>query len=126
MGKAVGIDLGTTLSEIVVMEGGEPKLISSAEGSRLVPSIVAIGKNGERLVGEIAKREAIVKPENTIYSIKRVIGRKWGDPLERELPVEEEARRVTYKMVRGPDNAVRVAMGGKEYSPEEVSAMRSQ
>ena len=123
MGKAVGIDLGTTFSEIAVMEGGEAKLIASAEGSRLVPSIVAIGKNGERLVGEIAKRQSITNPENTIYSIKRVIGRKWGEPSDRELPVEEDARRVTYKMVRGSDNSVKVVMGGKEYSPEEISAM---
>lgn len=123
MGKTVGIDLGTTFSEIAVMEGGEPKLIASAEGSRLIPSIVAIGKNGERLVGEIAKRQSITNPENTIYSIKRVIGRKWGEPSDRELPVEEDARRVTYKMVRGPDNSVKVVMGGKEYSPEEISAM---
>ncbi len=123
MGKAVGIDLGTTFSEVAVLEGGEPKVIASAEGSRTVPSVVAIGKNGERLVGEVARRQAITNPENTIYIIKRFMGRKWGEPSERELPVEDDARRVTYKVVRGPNDTVRVVMGGKEYSPEEISAM---
>ena len=105
------------------MQGGEPVVISSAEGSHLFPSIVAISKTGERLVGQIAKRQAIVNPENTIYSIKRFMGRKWGEPIGRELPVEEDARRKTYKVTRGPNNEVRVLMGGKEYSPPEVSAM---
>src|SRR4030043_276568 len=123
MGKVVGIDLGTTFSEIAVMEGGEPVVITSAEGSRLVPSVVAISKSGERLVGQIAKRQAIVNPENTIYSIKRFMGRKWGEPAGRELPVEEDARRKTYKVTKGPNNEVRVVMGGKEYSPPEISAM---
>ncbi len=123
MPKAVGIDLGTTLSEIAVMEGGKPKLIPSAEGSNLYPSVVAISKNGERLVGQVAKRQAIVNPENTIYSIKRFMGRKWGEPPGRELPVEEDAKRVSYKTTRGPNNEVRVIMGGKEYSPAEISAM---
>ena len=123
MGKTVGIDLGTTFSEVAVMQGGEPVVISSAEGSHLFPSIVAISKTGERLVGQIAKRQAIVNPENTIYSIKRFMGRKWGEPIGRELPVEEDARRKTYKVTRGPNNEVRVLMGGKEYSPPEVSAM---
>jgi molecular chaperone DnaK len=123
VGKTVGIDLGTTFSEVAVMQGGEPVVISSAEGSHLFPSIVAISKTGERLVGQIAKRQAIVNPENTIYSIKRFMGRKWGEPIGRELPVEEDARRKTYKVTRGPNNEVRVLMGGKEYSPPEVSAM---
>ena len=123
MGKTVGIDLGTTFSEVAVMQGGEPVVISSAEGSHLFPSIVAISKTGERLVGQIAKRQAIVNPENTIYSIKRFMGRKWGEPIGRELPVEEDARRKTYKVTRGPNNEVRVLMGGKEYSPPEISAM---
>jgi molecular chaperone DnaK len=123
VGKTVGIDLGTTFSEVAVMQGGEPVVISSAEGSHLFPSIVAISKTGERLVGQIAKRQAIVNPENTIYSIKRFMGRKWGEPLGRELPVEEDARRKTYKVTRGPNNEVRVLMGGKEYSPPEISAM---
>jgi molecular chaperone DnaK len=123
MGKTVGIDLGTTFSEVAVMEAGEPVVITSAEGSRLVPSVVAISKNGERLVGQIAKRQAIVNPENTIYSIKRFMGRKWGEPAGRELPVEEDARRKTYKVTKAPNNEIRVVMGKKEYSPPEISAM---
>jgi len=123
MGKTVGIDLGTTFSEVAVMEAGEPVVITSAEGSRLIPSVVAISKNGERLVGQIAKRQAIVNPENTIYSIKRFMGRKWAEPAGRELSVEEDAHRKTYKVTKGPNNEVRVKMGGKEYSPPEISAM---
>ena len=123
MGKAVGIDLGTTFSEVAVMQGGEPVVIPSAEGGNLFPSVVAISKSGERLVGQIARRQAIVNPENTIYSIKRFMGRKWGEPAGRELPVEEDARRKTYKVTRAPNNDVRVVMGGKEYSPPEISAM---
>ena len=123
MGKTVGIDLGTTLSEVAVMQGGEPVVISSSEGSHLFPSVVAISKTGERLVGQIAKRQAIVNPENTVYSIKRFMGRKYGEPAGRELPVEEDARRKTYKVVRGANNEVHVIMGGKEYSPPEISAM---
>ena len=123
MGKAVGIDLGTTFSEVSVMEGGEPVVITSAEGSRLVPSVVAVSKNGERLVGQIAKRQAITNPENTIYSIKRFMGRKWGEPAGRELPVEEDAKRKTYKVTKAANNDVRVVMGGKQYSPPEISAM---
>jgi molecular chaperone DnaK len=123
MAKAVGIDLGTTFSEVAVLEGGEPVVITSSEGSRLFPSVVAVNKNGERLVGQIARRQAIVNPENTVYSIKRFMGRKWGEPAGRELPVEEDAKRKTYKVTRAPNNEVRVLMGGKEYSPPEVSAM---
>ncbi len=123
MGKAIGIDLGTTLSEVAVLEGGEPKMIPSAEGGDLVPSVVAVSKAGERLVGQVAKRQAIVNPENTIYSIKRFMGRKWGEPSGRELPVEEDANRVTYKTARAPNDDMRVVMGGKEYSPPEISAM---
>jgi molecular chaperone DnaK len=84
---------------------------------------VAISKNGERLVGQVAKRQSIVNPENTIYSIKRFMGRKWGEPPGRELPVEEDTRRVSYKTTRGPNNEVKVVMGGKEYTPAEISAM---
>ena len=123
MGRTVGIDLGTTFSEVAVMQGGEPVVIPSAEGSHLFPSIVAINKGGERLVGQIARRQAIVNPENTIYNIKRFMGRKWGEPLGRELPVEEDARRKTYKVTRGSNNEAKVLMGGKEYSPPEISAM---
>ena len=123
MGRAVGIDLGTTFSEIATMEGGQPKIIPSVEGSTLFPSVVAMGNTGERLVGQLARRQAIVNPENTIYSIKRFMGRKWGEPAGRELPVEEDARRKTYRVTKGPNNEVRVLMGGKEYRPEEISAV---
>ncbi len=123
MGRAVGIDLGTTMSEVAVMQSGEPVVIPSAEGSDLVPSVVAVSKNGERLVGQIARRQAIVNPENTIYSIKRFMGRKWGEPVGRELPVEEDAKRKTYKVTQGKNNEATVVMGDKEYRPEEISAM---
>jgi molecular chaperone DnaK len=125
MGKVIGIDLGTTLSVVAVMEGGEPVVITNAEGegSRRMPSVVAISKSGELLVGQAAKRQAIMNPTNTVYSVKRFMGRKWGEPPGRELPVEEDARRKTYKVTRVSNNEVRVLMGGKEYSPPEVSAM---
>jgi molecular chaperone DnaK len=122
-GKVVGIDLGTTKSVIATMEGGEPVVITTSEGSRVLPSYVAMSKTGELLVGQIAKRQSVVNPDNTIYSIKRFIGRKWGEPAGRELTVEEDARRKTYKVTRSPNNDVRVLMSGKEYSPQEISAM---
>jgi molecular chaperone DnaK len=118
MGRAIGIDLGTTLSVVAVMEGGEPKIIPSAEGGNLVPSVVAISKNGERLVGEIAKRQSIVNPENTIFSIKRLIGRKLQDPS-----VQFDLKRLPYKITEAPNGDCRIVMGGKEYSPQELSAM---
>jgi len=118
MGRAIGIDLGTTLSVAAVIEGGDPKIIPSAEGGNLVPSIVAIGKNGERLVGELAKRQAIVNPNNTIFSIKRLIGRKFKDQT-----VQNDIKRLPYKITEAPNGDCRVVMGGKEYSPQEVSAM---
>ncbi len=123
MSKVVGIDLGTTKSVVSVMQGGEPVVITTSDGTRALPSVVAVSKTGERLVGMLAKRQAIVNPENTIYAIKRFMGRKWGEPAGRELPVEEDARRKTYKVTRGPNNEVKVLMGGKEYSPPEISAM---
>jgi len=118
MGRAIGIDLGTTLSVAAVIEGGDPKIIPSAEGGNLVPSMVAIGKNGERLVGELAKRQAIVNPENTIFSIKRLIGRKFKDPT-----VQNDIKRLPYKITEASNGDCRVVMGGKEYSPQEISAM---
>jgi molecular chaperone DnaK len=118
MGRAIGIDLGTTLSVAAVMEGGDPKIIPSAEGGNLVPSMVAIGKGGERLVGELAKRQAIVNPENTIFSIKRLIGRKFKDST-----VQYDMKRLPYKITEAPNGDCRVVMGGKEYSPQEISAM---
>jgi len=123
MAKVIGIDLGTTYSEVAVMEGGEPKVIPSAEGGNLVPSVVAINKSGERLVGQIAKRQSVVNPENTIHSIKRFMGRKWGEPAGRELTVEEDAKRKSYKVTKAANDDVRVVMGDKEYSPPEISAM---
>jgi molecular chaperone DnaK len=123
MAKVVGIDLGTTKSVVSVMQGGEPVVITTSDGTRALPSVVAVSKTGERLVGMLAKRQAIVNPDNTIYAIKRFMGRKWGEPAGRELPVEEDAKRKTYKVVRGPNNEVKVLMGGKEYTPPEISAM---
>ena len=116
MAKAVGIDLGTTNSCIAVMEGGKPTVITNSEGSRTTPSVVAITKKGERLVGQLAKRQAALNPENTIYSIKRFIGRKYGE-------VESERKIVSYIVKKGRNDLVEVEMGGKSYTPEEVSAM---
>jgi molecular chaperone DnaK len=117
MPKAVGIDLGTTNSVVAaVMEGGQAEVIPNAEGGRTTPSVVAFTDDGQRLVGTVAKRQAILNSEATIYSIKRFIGRKWGE-------VDEEAKIVTYKVVKGPNDAVRVEVRGKQYSPEEVSAI---
>lgn len=114
--RVLGIDLGTTNSVMAVMEGGEPVIIPNAEGDRLTPSVVAFTKSGERLVGKLAKRQAITNPENTIYSIKRFMGRKYDE-------VTEEAKMVPYKVVAGPNGDVRVKIGDKLYSPPEISAM---
>jgi molecular chaperone DnaK len=116
MGKIIGIDLGTTNSVVAVMEGGEPVVIPNAEGSRLTPSVVAFTKDGERLVGQVAKRQAITNPENTIFSIKRFMGRRFDE-------VREEARRVPYQVVAGPDGMARVRVRDREYTPQEISAM---
>ncbi len=118
MGRAIGIDLGTTLSAAAVIEGGDPKIIPSAEGGNLVPSMVAMSKTGERLVGELAKRQAIVNPENTIFSIKRLIGRKVKSPT-----VQADIKRLPYKITEAPNGDCWVVMGDKEYSPQEISAM---
>ncbi|HEC22071.1 MAG TPA: molecular chaperone DnaK [Chloroflexi bacterium] len=118
MGRIIGIDLGTTNSVAAVMEGGEPTVIPSAEGGRLFPSVVAIDKNGQLLVGQIAKRQAVTNSENTIFSIKRFMGRKYDDP-----EVQKAIKRVPYKVTKAPNGDVRVVMGGKEYSPPEISAM---
>src|SRR5512135_720987 len=118
MAKIVGIDLGTTNSVVAVMEGGEPLVITTAEGGRLLPSVVAFAKNGERLVGQTAKRQAVVNPENTIYSIKRFMGRRYDE-------TEVERQMVSYKVVAGPtgDARVSVPQTGKDYTPQEISAM---
>ncbi|HWR65336.1 MAG TPA: molecular chaperone DnaK [Bellilinea sp.] len=118
MGKIVGIDLGTTNSVVAVMVGGEPMVIPSAEGERLVPSVVAVNKNGERLVGRSARNQAIVNPENTVFSIKRLMGRKFDDP-----EVQRTIGRVPYKVTKAPNGDARVVMGEREYSPPEISAM---
>src|SRR5438067_1992813 len=118
MPKVIGIDLGTTNSCVAVMEGGEPVVIPNAEGARTTPSIVAINKSGERLVGEVAKRQAITNPENTVYSIKRFMGRKFDDP-----EVDRDKRIVPFKVVRASNGDAWVEVQGKQYSPPEISAM---
>jgi molecular chaperone DnaK len=118
MAKVIGIDLGTTNSVVAVMEAGEPTVLENSEGSRLTPSVVAVTKNGERLVGQVAKRQAVTNPENTIFSIKRLMGRKYDDP-----EVQRTIKTVPYKITRAPNGDVRVVMGGREYSPPEISAM---
>jgi molecular chaperone DnaK len=117
MARAVGIDLGTTNSVVAaIREGGKAEVIPNADGARTTPSVVAFTEDGQRLVGQVAKRQAILNPEATIYSAKRFIGRKWGE-------VDEEAKTVTYKVVKGPNDAVRFEIRGKQYAPEEISAI---
>src|ERR1700681_1674714 len=116
MSKIIGIDLGTTTSVVAVMEGGEPVVITNPEGGRLTPSVVAFTKTGERLVGQVAKRQAVTNPENTIFSIKRFMGRKYDE-------VSEEMKMVPYQVVRATNGDARVSANGKEYPPPEVSAM---
>jgi molecular chaperone DnaK len=116
MSKIIGIDLGTTNSVVAVMEGGEPVVITNPEGSRITPSVVGFTKSGERLVGQVAKRQAVTNPENTVFSIKRFMGRKHDE-------VSEEMKMVPYSIVRASNGDVRVNAGGKEYSPPEISAM---
>jgi molecular chaperone DnaK len=117
MGKIIGIDLGTTNSAMSVMEGGQPTIIANAEGGRTTPSIVAVNKSGERLVGQVAKRQAVINSENTIFSVKRLIGRKFEDP-----EVQRDIKLMPYKIEKAGDG-VKVKLGDKSYSPEEVSAM---
>src|SRR5213595_119921 len=116
MAKTIGIDLGTTNSCMAVLEGGEPRVIENAEGARTTPSVVAFTSGGERLVGTVAKRQAVTNPENTVFSIKRFMGRKEGE-------VKEEEKIVPFTVVSGPNGDARVSAGGKEYSPPEISAM---
>ena len=118
MARIIGIDLGTTNSVVAVMEGGEPVVIPSAEGERLVPSVVAVNKNHERLIGKVARNQAVVNPENTIFSIKRFMGRKFNDP-----EVKRALARAPYKVAEASNGDVRVYLDGKEYSPAEISAM---
>src|SRR6201993_1657878 len=116
MSKIIGIDLGTTNSVVSVMQGGEPVVIPNQEGGRTTPSVVGITKSGERLVGQVAKRQAVTNPENTIYSIKRFMGRRFDE-------VSEEMKMVPYKVIKASNGDVRVQANGKEYSPPEISAM---
>src|SRR5512139_4124742 len=118
MAKIIGIDLGTTNSVVAVMEGGEPVVIPSAEGERLVPSVVAVNKNHERLIGRPARNQGVVNPENTVFSIKRFMGRKFSDP-----EVQKAIGRVPYKVTEAPNGDVRVVLEGRDYSPPEISAM---
>ena len=118
MAKVIGIDLGTTFSVIAVMEAGEPVVIPNAEGNRITPSVVAISKNGERLVGQVAKRQSITNPDNTVFSIKRLIGRKFDEPS-----VEYDRKLLPYKIVKAQNGDAKVVMGEKDYSPPEISAM---
>src|SRR4030081_1389122 len=116
MSKIIGIDLGTTNSVVAVMQGGEPAVIPNQEGGRTTPSVVAITKTGERLVGQVAKRQAVTNPENTVYSIKRFMGHRYDE-------VTDELKRVPYKVTRGAHDDARVDIFGKAYSPPEISAM---
>jgi molecular chaperone DnaK len=116
MAKIIGIDLGTTFSVVAVMEGGDPKVLVNEEGSRLTPSVVAFTKDGNRLVGQVARRQAVTNPENTVYSIKRFMGRRYEE-------VNEEMKMVPYKVIRDGSGAARVKVKDKEYSPPEISAM---
>ncbi len=116
MSRIIGIDLGTTNSVVAVMEGGKPTVIPNQEGTRTTPSVVAFTKNGERLVGQVAKRQAITNPENTVFSIKRFMGRRYDEVLE-------EIRTVPYKVVKGENDTARVEVTGKVFSPPEISAM---
>ncbi|MFQ5695725.1 MAG: Hsp70 family protein, partial [Terriglobia bacterium] len=116
MGKVIGIDLGTTNSVVAVMQAGEPVVIANQEGARLTPSAVGFTKSGERLVGQVAKRQAITNPENTVYSIKRFMGRRYEE-------VANEIKEVPYKVVRAANGDARVAVMGKQYAPPEISAM---
>ncbi|KKS53616.1 MAG: Chaperone protein DnaK [Candidatus Magasanikbacteria bacterium GW2011_GWA2_42_32] len=117
MSKVLGIDLGTTFSCMAVVEGGQPKVLENKEGARTTPSIVAVSKNGERPVGLLAKRQAVTNPENTLYSIKRLIGRHWDD-----AEVQRDLKTMPYKIIKSGEG-VKVLMQGKEYSPQEISAM---
>lgn len=121
MAKVIGIDLGTTNSCVSVMEGGKPKVIENAEGARTTPSIVAFAKDGERLVGQPAKRQAVTNPENTIFAVKRLIGRRFDDPI-----TKKDTELVPYQIVRGNNGDAWVGAGGKEYSPSQISAFTLQ
>ena len=117
MAKVIGIDLGTTNSCVAVMEGGKPKVIENAEGARTTPSIVAFAKDGERLIGQPAKRQAVTNPTNTFFAIKRLIGRNFDDPV-----VAKDKGMVPYEIIKGPTGDAWVRAHGKDYSPQQISA----
>ena len=116
MGRIIGIDLGTTNSAVAIMEKGDVKIITNSEGGRTTPSVVGFTKDGGRLVGQVAKRQSITNPENTVYSIKRFMGRRISE-------VRDEIKMVPYKVVGGPNEDARVSIEGKQYSPPEISAL---
>src|ERR1700752_3333273 len=118
MAKIIGIDLGTTFSAVAVMEAGAPKILENSEGARTTPSIVAISKTGDRLVGLLAKRQAVTNPKNTVFGIKRFIGHTFSDPV-----VQKDKATVPYEVKAGPSGGVVVNMGEKDFRPEEISAM---
>src|SRR3989344_2105635 len=117
MSKVLGIDLGTTNSCMAIIEGGQPKVLENKEGMRTTPSVVAMSKGGERLVGLLAKRQSVTNPENTLYSLKRLIGRRFEDP-----EVQRDLKALPFKITHAGEG-VKVAMGGKDYTPQEISAM---
>src|SRR5919197_958454 len=119
MSKVIGIDLGTTNSVVAIMEGSEPVVITNSEGGRTTPSVVGFTKDGNRLVGQVAKRQAVTNPENTIYSIKRFMGRRYNE-------VGDEIKQVPYKVIQASNGDVRVMAGGEENSPPEISALLLQ
>src|SRR6187399_1362690 len=121
MAKVIGIDLGTTNSCVAVMDGGKPKVIENAEGARTTPSVVAFTKDGERLIGQPAKRQAVTNPDNTIFAVKRLIGRRFDDPI-----TKKDTELVPYKIVKGANGDAWVQAGGKDYSPSQVSAFTLQ
>ena len=117
MSKVIGIDLGTTNSCVAIMEGGDAKVITNPEGGRTTPSIVAISEGGERLVGQIAKRQAITNPENTVFGVKRLIGRKYASP-----EVQNDIKILPYKIEQASNGDTRISIKGKQYSPAEISS----
>ena len=121
MAKVIGIDLGTTNSCVSVMDGDKPKVIENSEGARTTPSIVAFTKDGERLVGQPAKRQAVTNPENTVFAVKRLIGRRFDDPL-----TKKDMELVPYNITKGGNGDAWVSAGGKDYSPSEISAFTLQ
>eukprot|EP01035_Chromulina_nebulosa_P044883 gene44883-60802_t len=116
MAKVIGIDLGTTNSCVAVMDGGKPKVIENAEGARTTPSIVAFAKDGERLIGQPAKRQAVTNPESTVFAVKRLIGRRFDDPI-----TKKDTELVPYSIVKGKNGDAWVKAGGDDYSPSQIS-----